>query len=118
MNSINLIGRLTAKPELKYTTENKAILKFNVAINRPGKEEADFPRVTAFGKTAENMEKYLDKGSMIGVSGRIQTGSYKDKEGKTVYTTDIIADRVDFLSGASKKDSPEDFQAIDADIPF
>lgn len=113
MNNVNLIGRLTAKPELKYNGE-MAICKFNIAINRQGKDGADFPRITTFGKTAENLEKYMDKGGLIGVSGRIQTGNYISKDGKTVYTTDIIADRVDFLSKATK----EELQQINEDIPF
>ena len=117
-----------------------AVATFTLAIDRPvkaGKEkEADFPRVTAFGKTAENCEKYLAKGRMVAVQGSIQTGSYEDKDGKRVYTTDVIANRVEFLewgdrpqgnapansgaqtSGFNAGDVPDDFQALDEDVPF
>lgn len=75
---------------------------FSIAIDRPprkdGTKETDFPRITVFGRQAVNCEKYLSKGRMVGVTGRIQTGSYVNKNGDKVYTTDIVADRVDFLS--------------------
>ena len=140
MNNVILIGRLTRDPELRYTTSQMAVATFTLAIDRPvkaGKEkEADFPRVTVFGKTAENCEKYLAKGRMVAVQGSIQTGSYEDKDGKRVYTTDVIANRVEFLewgdrpqsntpanSGAqasnfNASDVPDDFQALDEDVPF
>lgn len=140
MNNVILIGRLTRDPELRYTTSQMAVATFTLAIDRPvkaGKEkEADFPRVTVFGKTAENCEKYLAKGRMVAVQGSIQTGSYEDKDGKRVYTTDVIANRVEFLewgdrpqsntpanSGAqasnfNASDVPDDFQELDEDVPF
>lgn len=140
MNNVILIGRLTRDPELRYTTSQMAVATFTLAIDRPvkaGKEkEADFPRVTAFGKTAENCEKYLAKGRMVAVQGSLQTGSYTNKDGATVYTTDVIANRVEFLewgdrpqsnapanSGAqastfNASDVPDDFQALDEDVPF
>ena len=102
MNSVALIGRLTKDPEVRYISENQtAVASFTVAIDRPVKagqeKKADFPRVTIFGKQAENCEKYLAKGRLVGVQGRIQTGSYTNKDGVTVYTTDVVADRVEFL---------------------
>ena len=139
MNSVVLIGRLTRDPELRYVPNSElAIATFSVAIDRPtreGKEkQTDFPRVTVFGRQAENCEKYLEKGRLVGVQGRIQTGSYKNKDGVTVYTTDVIADRVEFLEWGDKKDTgesrntrdakpeagvPDGFQALeDDDIPF
>ncbi len=102
MNSVSLIGRLTRDPEVRYTNEGLAIAQMLVAIDR-GKDKngndkgADFPRVQAFGRTAENCGKYLKKGMQIGVTGKIQTGSYTNKNGDKVYTTDIVADRVEFL---------------------
>ena len=110
MNSVILIGRLTRDPELRYTSGTQmAVAKFSIAVDRPvraGKErEADFPRITVFGKQAENCERYLAKGRMVGVQGRLQTGSYQDKDGRTVYTTDVIADRVEFLEWGDRKDS-------------
>lgn len=142
MNSVVLIGRLTRDPEVRYTSESQmAVATFTVAIDRPvraGKDkQTDFPRVTVFGKQAENCERFLAKGRLVGVQGRIQTGSYTNKDGATVYTTDVVADRVEFLEWGDKNDRPdrpsgqpssseksdigipEGFQAIeDEDIPF
>ena len=102
MNSVILIGRLTRDPELRYTPNTQtAVAHFTLAIDRPvsaGQEsQADFIRITVFGKQAETVDRYLKKGSQAAVSGRIQTGSYRDKNGQTVYTTDVIANRVEFL---------------------
>lgn len=110
MNSVNLIGRLVRDPELRYTPSQQAVCTFTLAVDKglsrdkrqemesAGKPTADFPRIMVFGKMAESTSTYLSKGSQCGVIGRIQTGSYQDREtGKTVYTTDIIADRVEFL---------------------
>ena len=136
MNSVILIGRLTRDPEVRYIPDSQmAVATFTVAIDRPvraGKEkQTDFPRVTVFGKQAENCERFLTKGKLVGVQGRLQTGSYKNKEGATVYTTDVVADRVEFLEwgdkggggapSAPKADFgvPEGFQALeDEDMPF
>ena len=109
MNSVILTGRLTRDPELRYTSGSQmAVAKFSIAVDRPvraGKErEADFPRITVFGKQAENCERYLAKGRMVGIQGRLQTGSYQDKDGRTVYTTDVIADRVEFLEWGERKE--------------
>ena len=102
MNSVVLIGRMTKDPEVRYISENQmAVATFTLAIDRPvrsGQEKkTDFPRITVFGKQAENCERYLAKGRLVGVQGRIQTGSYQNKDGVTVYTTDVVADRVEFL---------------------
>jgi len=101
MNSVSLIGRLTRDPEVRYTGEQMAIATFSIAIDRPprrdGTKETDFPRITVFGKQAENCEKYLVKGRLVGIEGRIQTGSYTNKNGDKVYTTDVVANRVEFL---------------------
>ena len=102
MNSVVLIGRLTRDPELRYSSGNQmAIAKFSIAVDRPARagreKETDFPRITVFGKQAENCEKFLTKGRLVAVQGRLQTGSYQDKDGKTVYTTYVVADRVEFL---------------------
>lgn len=129
MNNVALIGRPTNDPELRYIPESqKAVATFTLAVDRPYAKEkqADFIRVKVFGKTAENCERYLFKGKLVGIEGRIQTGSYKNKDGATVYTTDVIADRVEFIEWASKKKSeenqiPEGFVAMkedDDDIPF
>ena len=102
MNSVALIGRLTRDPEVRYTAGTQmAICRFSITIDRPTRsgdeKKTDFPNITVFGKQAENCEKYLAKGRMVGIQGRIQTGSYKNKDGQTVYTTDVVADRVEFL---------------------
>lgn len=104
MNSVNLVGRLARDPEVRYTQSQMAVCTFTLAVDRagakrddPNAQTADFPRCTAFGKTAENMSKYLHKGSKVGVEGRIQTGSYKKQDGTTVYTTNVIANHVEFL---------------------
>lgn len=98
MNNVVLIGRITAKPELQYTPSNTAVTKFTIAVDRV-KEGADFIRVTAFGKRAESICRYMDKGRQIAVEGRLQTGSYKGRDGKTVYTQDVIANHTEFLGG-------------------
>lgn len=106
MNQVVLIGRLTKDPEMKWISDSqKAVTTFTLAVNRPYEKDdgADFLRIVVFGKSAENCERYLSKGSQIGVQGRIQTGSYETKTGEKRYTTDIIADRVEFLSSAKSK---------------
>jgi single-strand DNA-binding protein len=134
MNVVVLIGNLTRDPEVRYTSGNEpmAVATLNVAVNRMKKGEADFPRVIVFGKQAENCEKYLEKGRKIAVRGRIQTGSYKNKNGETVYTTDVVADRVEFLGGSQAPvnnnqarnqvqqvaPDPADFEALDENVPF
>lgn len=129
MNSVVLIGRLTRDPEMRYTAGTQmAVATFTLAIDRPvkagGERQTDFPRVTVFGRQAENCEKYLVKGRLVGVQGRLQTGSYTNKDGGTVYTTDVVADRVEFLEWGDKQETgrtpiePNDFAAVDEDIPF
>ena len=102
MNQVSLIGRLTRDPEVRYgQTSQTAVARFSIAIDR-GKDRdgndrgADFPNIVCFGKTAELVEKYLGKGRLVGITGRIQTGSY-EKDGKKVYTTEVLAERVEFL---------------------
>ena len=101
MNNVTLIGRLTRDPDVRYTSSTQmAVARFSIAINRPtrkdGTEQTDFPNIVAFGKTAELCEKFLVKGRLVGIQGRIQTGSY-EKNGQRIYTTDVVADRVEFL---------------------
>lgn len=105
MNSVTLIGRLTRDPDIRYTSNNMAVASFSIAIDRPVKQgeekKADFPRIKVFGRVAESCEKYIYKGSKVGIEGRIQTGSYQNRDGQTVYTTDVIANRVEFLDARS-----------------
>ena len=102
INNVVLIGRLTKDIEIRMTQSGAKIGSFTLAVQRNkagagGQVEADFIRCLAFNKTAENMEKYTRKGSQVAVEGRIQTGSYTDREGKKVYTTDVACDTVQFL---------------------
>lgn len=104
INQVVLIGRLTKDIELTYTRNNKAYTKFTLAVNRSfkdekGSQQTDFIRVVAWGKQAENTAKFVKKGALIGVTGRIETGSYDD--GTTRYTTDVVANSITFLE--SKK---------------
>lgn len=105
MNQVMLIGRLVRKPELRYTQSNIAVASTTVAVNRPRKkdkeEEADFINIKVWGKQAENTHKYLDKGSLVAIEGRIQTGSYEGNDGQKRYITEVITDNVRFLE--SKK---------------
>ena len=103
MNKAILIGRLTRDPELRYTSSNRAVCQFTVAIDRPftnqstGQREADFINVVAWDKTGENVGKYMAKGRLIAVEGRIQTRNYENNEGRRVYVTEVIANNVQFL---------------------
>lgn len=103
MNDVKLIGRLTKKPELEYTAGNTPVTKFTIAVDRKKKEDgADFIRTTVYGKQAENICRYMDKGRQVAISGRIQTGSY-EKDGKKIYTIDIIGDHVEFLGSSNNE---------------
>lgn len=122
MNNVTLIGRLTRDPEIRYMTDHErtCIARFSIAVNRPykGEKATDYPNIIVFGKQAENVEKYLLKGSQVGISGRLQTGSY-EKDGRRVYTTDVVADKVEFLSKPEKRyEMPENFSEIDEDVPY
>jgi single-strand DNA-binding protein len=115
MNSVVLIGRLARDPELSYTPSTQtAVCHFTLAVDRPrrsGEDRgADFIRITVFGKQAENCDRYLSKGRQAAVHGRIETGSYKNREGVTVYTTDIIADNVEFLGGGQNNGGQGGYQ--------
>jgi len=106
INRVVLVGRLTRDPELKYTTNNIANLRFTVAVNRQftnqnGERQADFIGCVAWRSQAENMARFLKKGSLIGVDGRIETGSFQGQDGNMRYTTDVIADSVQFLEPRS-----------------
>ena len=109
MNKVIIIGRFTRDPEIKYSTgENAtATARFSLAVNRrfknkEGNYDADFINCVAFGKTAEFIEKYFTKGMAIGITGRIQTGSYTNKEGQKVYTTDVVVEETEFVESKNK----------------
>ena len=114
MNRVMLIGRLTAKPELRYTGSNLPYARFSVAVNRTysnaqGQRETDFINVVVWRKQAENVCNFLNKGSLVSVEGRIQTGSYDDKDGNKRYTTDVVADSVQFLESKGQRQESSDF---------
>lgn len=117
MNKVILVGRLTRDPEVRYSQGEKAmaIARYTLAVDRY-KEGADFPGIIAFGKQAEFAEKYLKQGMKILVEGRIQTGSY-EKDGKKIYTTDIVVERHEFVEKKAANESagteaPADFYNV------
>lgn len=128
MNSVQLLGRLVRDPEVRYTQgENTtSVARFTVACNRKYKknseQEADFISCVAFGKTAEFIERYFNKGSSIALNGRIQTGSYTNKDGAKVYTTDVVVESLEFVGKKSDDNSADtskqndDFMNIPDDI--
>ncbi len=146
MNSVVLIGRLTRDPEVRIASGQLVVATFSIAIDRPvrsgGQKQTDFPRITVFGRQAENCERFLTKGRLVGVQGRLQTGSYQNRDGVTVYTTDVVAERVEFLEWSDRRqkepappappreechqtsitdlppDIPDEFQPVDEDVPF
>ena len=115
MNKVILLGRLTCDPDIRYTqgAEPMAIARYTLAVDRRIKREgeaaADFISCVAFGKIAEVAEKYLNKGTKIIISGRLQTGSYTDRDGRKVYSTEVIVEDQGF---AESKKSQNDFMDI------
>ncbi len=123
MNRVSLVGRLTAKPELRMTNSQVPYTRFSLAVRRnyansQGERTADFINMVAWRKRAEIICNYLDKGSLISIGGSIQTGSYDDKDGKRVYTTEVVVDDFQFLESKAQAEarskssgpSPYDYQ--------
>lgn len=114
MNKVILMGRLTKDPEVRYTTgENAtAVANYTLAVDRrfkrDGEQSADFIRCVIFGKSAEFAQKYLKKGTKVVVEGRIQTGSYTNKDGQTVYTTDVMVEQQEFAESKSASSAGTD----------
>lgn len=122
MNKVMLIGRITKDPELRYTSSNIPSVRFTLAVNRPfenqnGERETDFINIVVWRKQAENVKKYVSKGSLVAVEGRIQTGSY-EKEGQRVYTTDVVADNVQFLESKSQSQNRMQDDVTPSDFAF
>ena len=115
MNLAVLLGRPTADPEVRYTPDGKMVATFTLAVDRI-KEGADFIRCQAWEKRAEFIQKYITKGKKILVEGRIRTGSYTDKDGKKIYTTDVIINGVEFAEKKddSKKEEPKEAPKADS----
>lgn len=136
MNKIVITGRATKDIELKQTTSGTSVATFSVAVKRSfksnGEQESDFFDCVAYSKTAELISKYVKKGDMIGIEGRLQTRNYTNREGKKVYVTEIIAENVEFLQTKKQEDntapkfdnvdpfSNAKYEEIDAesDLPF
>lgn len=139
MNKVILMGRLTRDPEVRYTQGDNAmaIARYSLAVDRrfkrDGEPDADFINCVAFGKSGEFAEKYLKKGTKVAVVGRIQTGSYTNKDGQKVYTTDVVVEEQEFAesknSGSSDNNQSApankntDFMSIpdgidDSELPF
>ena len=118
MNKVILVGRLTRDPEVRYSSGEgaMAIARYSLAVDRRGRRDAggdqstaDFINIVAFGRDGEFAEKYLHKGSRILVEGRIQTGSYTNKEGQKVYTTDVVVERHEFVDSKSSSSGGDSF---------
>lgn len=139
MNKVILMGRLTRDPEVRYTqgTTSMAVANYTLAVDRrfkkDGEASADFIRCVTFGKSAEFAEKYFRQGTKLVICGHIQTGSYTDKDGRKVYTTDVIVDEQEFAESrrAQEQENPDTHTAnvdkdgfmeipdgIDGELPF
>ncbi len=133
MNKVILMGRATKDADVRYSAgaESTCIARYSLAVDRrvrAGQEsQADFINIVAFGKAGEFAEKYVKKGTKLVVTGRIQTGSYKDKDGKTIYTTDVVAEDQEFAESKKSGEAASDgFTSIggfpveteDDDLPF
>ena|SRR5690625_2249727 len=135
MNNVSLIGRLARDPELRYTQSGTAVANGSIAVQRNfknanGEYEADFINFVAWRKTGELIAEHFKKADMIGITGRIQTRSYENREGKTVYVTEVIAEQITFLNNGKGKTSNdtkkpdasdiygETFEIKDSDLPF
>ena len=122
-NKSILVGRLTADPELSFSQGGMQISKLTLAVDRQYQkdkvQEADFLRIVSFGKLAEFTRDYLKKGILIMVEGRIQTGKYQNKEGITIYTTDIMAERINFMeTKKSRAENPTNAEKPMSDSEF
>lgn len=131
LNKVILIGRMCSDPEVRYSQPtNTAIARYRLAVDRKykrdGEPDADFINCLCFGKSAEFVEKYLKKGTKIAVTGRIQTGSYKNKDGNMVYTTDIVVEEHEFCESSRNNEQPSastndgfaSYPDLDEELPF
>lgn len=123
MNSVSLIGRVARDPEVRYTNSENAmaIAKFTLAVDRRFNKEqqsADFISCVAFGKTAEHIEKYWHKGMKMGATGRIQTGSYTNRDGQKVYTTDVVIEQVEFCESKGQQTAPAKVNSQQSNDPL
>ena len=122
MNKVVLVGRLTRDPEVRSTSSGSNTARFTVAVNRnfknkDGQYDADFVSCVAFRNTADFVSRFFKKGSMIGLEGRIQTGSYDAQDGSKRYTTDVVVDNVEFVGGRNEGGSPAPSNNSYMDMP-
>lgn len=128
MNNVCLIGRLAREPEVRYTqTTNTMVVQFAIAVNRPyardGEQQADFINIVAWNKTGEFCSKYFKKGMQVGITGRLSTRNYDDKDGKRVYVTEVVAEHVYFADSKKEDAINNPFTEApapidDSDLPF
>ena len=119
INNVVLVGRLTRDAELRYTPQNQAVATFNLAVNRnfknqSGEREADFINVVIWRQQAENLANWTKKGSLIGITGCIQTRSYENQQGQRVYVTEVVADSFQILE---KRDNSANQSSMDSQMP-
>ena len=110
INNVSLVGRMTRDANLRYTSSNRAVASFTLAVNRNfknqnGEREADFINCIIWGKQAENLSNWAKKGILIGITGKIQTRSYDNQNGNRVYVTEVVADTFNILENKSKSES-------------
>lgn len=121
INRVVLVGRTTKEIDLRYTNSNVAVAQFTLAVNRTikseGQPDADFVNCVAWRNQAENMSKYVKKGALIGVDGRIQTRSYDDATGKRVYVTEVVAESVQFLEPKGSQQTQSLANEFDEAVP-
>ncbi|MGE6754808.1 single-stranded DNA-binding protein [Rossellomorea sp. NPDC071047] len=125
INQVTLVGRLTKDPETRKTLEGKSILNATIAVNRnyknqKGQIDTDFVLCTVWNRAADNMEKYCRKGSVVGVTGRIQTRYYDNDQGKRTYVTEVVAENVRFMDSRRETaaDGPEPSKKEPIELPF
>lgn len=127
MNKVILMGRLTKDPDIRYTQDGTAVARYTLAVDRryqrDGEQKADFISCTVFGRGAEFAEKHLKKGTKIVAAGRIQTGSYTNRDGQKVYTTDIVVEEQEFAESKKTQEQEDGFMSIpdgvdDEGLPF
>ncbi|PFA68223.1 single-stranded DNA-binding protein [Bacillus sp. AFS015802] len=124
INQVTLVGRLTKDPEVRKTMEGKSVLSVTIAVNRPyknqqGQIDADFVLCTIWNRAADNTEKYCKKGSVIGVTGRIQTRYFDNDQGKRTYITEVVAENVRFLDNKpSSTATSESGKKEPIELPF
>lgn len=122
MNCVNLIGRLTKDPDIKYTqTNNTAIANFTLAVNRrftkEGQPTADFINIVAWGKTGEFCSKYFQKGMQVAIQGRIQTRNWEDDQGQKHYATEVIAEQCFFADSKKETQEPKSDMQFENNMP-